>query len=100
MVVLLARGPPTTTPAHLLLCCRELMVGVLQEDEGQDRQGVLAGLEGRVRPELVGCGPEALLKVGGEGDGSFEVGSVGSQVQLHRARRSSSRFIYTPVATS
>lgn len=65
MVVLLA-AQAAATAGELLLCLGPV-VGVLQEDERQDRGRVLAREERRVRPELVGGVPEALLEVGREG---------------------------------
>jgi hypothetical protein len=45
------------------------MVGVLEEDEGEYWDGILCGLESRVRSELVGGVPKAFLDICGEGHG-------------------------------
>ena len=63
LVVGLADGPAAAAPAgEIGLRLGEAAVGELEEDEAQDRNRVLAGLEVRVGSELVGGVPE----VGGD----------------------------------
>jgi hypothetical protein len=42
-------------------------VGKVQEDQAEDRAGVLLGLKARVGAKLVGSVPEALFQRGGRG---------------------------------
>ncbi|XXY27555.1 hypothetical protein WMF15_45335 [Sorangium sp. So ce233] len=67
VVVVLADAAAAAGRGELLLGLGEAVVGVLQEDQREDRRRVLGRLEGGVGPELVGGGPEALLEVGGKG---------------------------------
>jgi hypothetical protein len=78
VVVLLAESAPAAATLKLFLCGCETVVGVLQEDERQDRRRVLAREQARVRPELVGGVPEALLEVGWEGHGNPVLQQLGA----------------------
>ena len=46
---------------ELLFGLAELVIGVTEEDEAQHGNRILSGLQLRVGPQIVGCGPEALF---------------------------------------
>ena len=75
LIVRLAnRSPSGALAGELAFGLGELVIGVAQEDQAENRDGVLGRLQFGVRPEFIGGSPQAL----------FEFGSVGWHGRFRR----------------
>jgi hypothetical protein len=58
------RSPPTALTGELGLGLSELVIGVSQEDEAKDRDGIFGGFQLRVGPKFISGAPQAFFKFG------------------------------------